>query len=609
MEVAIGVGDQPAASVLTVAPTISGRSISFFSPVDATAEVGTTVRIVLALGAGIKAGNLPGYMELTVTLGDSIAGKAVPVRVGQYLSISPAKAVRNATVTVSGGGFTPGTSGGILIADQDKEDDDNSPGATGGTYTVDSSGKLTGSFVASRNTSQGGVILIQDLGTGGDPVESQEFDQLASATPSSTEVTRGSGLPVQLYDFPTGDVTAKIVDQVVSGVDDEEKSTDPYPEDGAYTLSVPQGTTPGTKRVTITVGDEFDTFLITIVSRTLTVSPSAAVPGQAVTVSGSGFARIDNVTLTLEKTMLDRGGKIAVNTDGTFLYTGKVPFTNETGSAGTKEWKAVDQSDATGRAATSSGFTIQKRAVALSPSTANPGATVDVYGSGWGVTTRGTVNSQVTLSLVDRDGDVVGSATFGPFPVSSTGEFTGAITVPTSVPVSTISVVATDNNGGKKSDEDTDGPSLDQTGAFEGTNKSEDANLRVPTGVITVSPDTASTGTVITVTGRGFPAQTNLSELFFGTANALPVPAPATDVSGTFTVTLTVPAAPRGGSLTPGAVVIRPKWRTSKERPRSPSPGLRSVSRPLRRGRARRSASAGRASVPTPTWAKSPSAR
>ena len=66
----------------------------------------------------------------------------------------------------------------------------------------------------------------------------------------------------------------------------------------------------------------------------------------------------------------------------------------------------------------------------------------------------------------------------------------------------------------------------------------------------------ASTGSVITVTGTGFPAQTNLSSLKFGPSNALPVPAPATDVNGTFTVTLAVPAATGGGSLAPGAVVI-----------------------------------------------------
>ena len=73
---------------------------------------------------------------------------------------------------------------------------------------------------------------------------------------------------------------------------------------------------------------------------------------------------------------------------------------------------------------------------------------------------------------------------------------------------------------------------------------------------MTVNPNTASTGSIITVTGKGFPAQTNLSALSFGNSNALPVPAPGTDVEGNFTVTLTVPAAPQGGSLTPGAVVI-----------------------------------------------------
>ena len=93
------------------------------------------------------------------------------------------------------------------------------------------------------------------------------------------------------------------------------------------------------------------------------------------------------------------------------------------------------------RAATSSGFAIQKRAITLSPSTANPGATVEIFGSGWGVKTNNNATSQVMITVTGS------SASFGPFPVSSSGEFTGAFTVPSDVGVSKLTVTATDNNG------------------------------------------------------------------------------------------------------------------------------------------------------------------
>ena len=244
-----------------------------------------------------------------------------------------------------------------------------------------------------------------------------------------------------------------------------------------------------------------------------------------------------------------KGDNITVNTDGTFLYTGKVPFYSGNATAGSKTWTASGTTNAgAARAATSSGFSIQARAITLSPSTANPGSTVEIFGSGWGVTTDGNVTSQVTITLSSA-----GSGTFGPFPISSTGEFTGAFTVPSDADATKITVTATDNNGTGR----------DLTNGFaEGTNDSATGSqtatksLTVPTGVITVNPDSASTGSIITVTGKGFPAQTNLSALSFGEGNALPVPAPASDVDGNFTVTLTVPAAAQGGSLSPGAVVI-----------------------------------------------------
>ena len=71
----------------------------------------------------------------------------------------------------------------------------------------------------------------------------------------------------------------------------------------------------------------------------------------------------------------------------------------------------------------------------------------------------------------------------------------------------------------------------------------------MPTGVVTLTPDVAQPGSVMTVSGTGFPARMTLSALRVGWANLLPVPPPMTDASGSFTgVTLTVPGCYPGAS-------------------------------------------------------------
>ena len=384
-----------------------------------------------------------------------------------------------------------------------------------------------------------------------------------SALPASTEVARGAPILVTLNGFPKGSAfTARIGGR---DADFELSSAGTWGK-----LSFRQDATPGTYLVVITgqvpaveadpdaeppveamlAGEpKSASFLITIVSQTLTISPSWAVPGQAITVSGSDFNANTQVNLTLSapnQTTIHIAGEgaddtpaISVNAGGTFLYTGRVPF-DETVAAvpGTKTWTAGETTEG-GRTASSSGFRIQARHFTLCPSTARPGATVEVFGSGWGVEQRGSVNSQVTIAIQDGDGNAIPNAVFGPFPVGPTGEFAGTFTVPPDARWPQLTVTATDNNG-PAADGGTDGFSANHTTSTV---------LRVPTGVVTLTPDVAQPGSVMTVSGTGFPARMTLSALRVGWANLLPVPPPMTDASGSFTgVTLTVPGCYPGAS-------------------------------------------------------------
>ena len=341
--------------LLEVAPTRTSKSITFFTPVSADDD--NEVTIVVSTTAGVANGLRPtSAATVKVESGINEPGVSAPFSVGQYLRFAPGKAARNATVTVTGGGFTSGTSGSIRIESRDPKtvdayDEDttaleryNDATSTGGVYTVDSAGKLTGSFVANAGTRLGGRLVVRDLGSG-TPIWSSDatpFAQNASATPSSEDVALGAPVSVTLNDF---DANAPITVAIAGGDEVPLMTTGTTPEPvttndkggGIISVHVPQDAGPGTKQVVVKAGKSAR-FLLSIVTRTLTVSPSTAVPGQAITVSGSGFTTSSSGTvrvgLALGTADLTGETPIAVNTDGTFLYTGKVPFNEDTGAAG-----------------------------------------------------------------------------------------------------------------------------------------------------------------------------------------------------------------------------------------------------------------------------------
>jgi hypothetical protein len=90
-------------------------------------------------------------------------------------------------------------------------------------------------------------------------------------------------------------------------------------------------------------------------------------------------------------------------------------------------------------------------------------------------------------------------------------------------------------------------------------NNSKEVSVKVPKGVITISPQSASTGELVTLTGSNFPPNTTATTLTIGTATAMPSAGILTDASGGFTATVEVPAATAGGSLSPGSQIVLAK--------------------------------------------------
>ena len=137
----------------------------------------------------------PRWVEVKAGRGESRDDGVTTTRSTSTCASARRAASRNATVTVTGGGFTRGTAGGIKVGENPNV----------GTYTVDSSGKLSGSFVAGGRTRTGGPVSITDLGTGVTRSRLRiRSTQRASATPTTDEVALGAPVQVTLNDFTPG---------------------------------------------------------------------------------------------------------------------------------------------------------------------------------------------------------------------------------------------------------------------------------------------------------------------------------------------------------------------------------------------------------------------
>ena len=65
-------------------------------------------------------------------------------------------------------------------------------------------------------------------------------------------------------------------------------------------------------------------------------------------------------------------------------------------------------------------------------------------------------------------------------------------------------------------------------------------------GAVLTMPETATSGTEITIAGMNFPAFATVAEMKIGTIDVRPVPAPATSIDGDFSATILVPQTALG---------------------------------------------------------------
>ena len=438
------------------------------------------------------------------------------VEVRRQVKVSPTSGTRGTEVTITGKGFLDGTAKVNIGANYsvNADIDDGTFTATVDTAVRDNDGNSV--FDGSVSTTAGDndadrkttiEVSDSDLNTA-----ETSFEIKPSFTFDPESPTPGEDVTISLVDIsgaPTSvTFTGAPTIMNVAATEGSPAVVNIRDSDGddstttGWKVQVPGETRIGDVRVTIVHPDADDplTETITIGTKSLELSPSTAVPGQEITIQGSGFkgqASIGRDDVTVDTKMADDESfnPPDVDSNGNISITMRVPNAVKGGS---RQVKVTDSQNRIGVAT----LTVPKAAITVEPSSSLRGSTVTVSGTGF------PANDLIQIKYDDKP---VGTALTGP-----TGDFTGTIAVPSFAGIGSTNDVEAD-------------PQLNTDAG------SVTAKHSTPKPAVTLSPAIAESGSLITVSGANFAGFISVRSIQIDRANVTPVPAPNTDSQGAFT--------------------------------------------------------------------------
>ena len=473
-------------------------------------QANETARVVIRKRAGLTAPVNAGTYDVTVD--EAIAPDAVMIMA--KLTVDPDKGGSGTMVTVSGKAFANGTGTLSSYAEHD-------PSTASVLKDVTVANGAFSTSVAAKDLVKAAVtgvsiIMIVDA-DGGEAIE--EFKVTGTTTLGSDSVGKGELLKISIADWiddlpdavRIGGAPLDIVDE-----DGDVLSSVVLDADRAATFYVKVGGTIGlgTKTVVLFNGTtRLDDASVEITSLDLSVSPSSAVPGQEITVEGTGFTSgLKLTTLTVggvAQTTLSNRNKVNgydVLSGGRVVISFKVPGGVTDGS------KNIQVTDADSRIGEVS-LTVPEPTITLNPDSSRRGTDVAVSGTGF------PANSNITVDYGTNEPGIATGRT------DSTGNFTAAFGIPSDAAIGGDATVKASVTVG-------------------GTDYEAEAIHAVPDKAITVTPEVARSGDTIMIVGTGFPryadVQVKIGDGVFRATNS------RTDGIGDFTVSVIVPGIDSG---------------------------------------------------------------
>ena len=541
--------------------TVTGSKVSLTIPygVDSngnaesrTIETGQKYTITIKQSAGIN--NPAAAGEKTVKWVEdapnaaTAANKKSKVTIQRVVKLSKKKGTRGTMTTASLLGFADGTATVYLNAADMKATETKADyklaevtvASNVGTLEIDTTSEK---FMANREggneitavDSKGATQHVAGMFTVSpalavDPAESpvsKEVDLKLSDWPEGEAITAvqigATPLDAMIHKVPAGDTAAAWGTTMAS--------TDTAPGTLTIKVLIPANTNRGTQSVKVT-GTTVTAPATTAVSASadlkigvldLSVQPAMAVPGQVITVQGSGFEKGDTITTvmvggkaaTVREGTGTAAGSVTVNNSGDFIATVQVPSPT-TGGIGTG-MKTVSVATAAGSGRVAEGsIEILKAAIELDPMESRRGTTVTVSGTGFPAST-------VIQVAYGKGGGTIAAGT-----TDASGILSMTFVVPGTAEI------------GKPHEVKATSVKTDYAAV------SAKAEHSTPGATFELSAAEVQRGGSLTITGQNFPAYSPVTSIMIGETEVAPSPSPTTSNDGDFTATITVPGVSVG---------------------------------------------------------------
>lgn len=471
--------------------------------------------IIISARAGITNPQKAGSYWVTIDSKDAQDDPDLDARrrvtIVRSLAIKPTSASKGAEVTVTGKGFANGSIS--VFRDMNTND------------LFDAGDVVLGEAQSSKGVF---TFLTRDIKVAS---TIQAIDIDGNLAPEGKAFTLRESIKVTPADvFPDQEITIELVDWGTTGEVDQVRfggtgatlannrlvpaPGSPDESGETFKVKVPVNSRLGTLKVEALVnGTSEASATITVKAQDLSISPTSAVQGQEITITGTGFGgdeRIisltfgggDNVytdTATSARPVADSNGNVTI--------TAKVP--NDV-DAGDREVKVTAMNNRSGTA----NLTVPKAVLTASPDMGLRGTMVMVTGTGF------PANDLIQIQYDDfRTNDDGTPRTVTTANSDSTGNFSAEFEVPSYARIGKTQKITA---APQLTEDDIDPVKVDHS---------------TPKPTMTLSPAKASPGQRITVSGASFAGYAPVAELMVSNRDIKPVPTPETDRDGSITMT------------------------------------------------------------------------
>ena len=429
--------------------------------------------------------------------------KDATVNINRVIKLSATAGTRGTMTTATFKGFANGSAAVNL---NDEKLDEVTITDNTGTLEIDTT---SSKFKANQDN----TITAEDA-AGNSADVSASFTISAKAVVDPEESPVSKDVTIKLSDWPASNTITKVTIGASDVTPDSAKTTD---SDGKveFKVMVPAGANRGTQTVKVT-GTEVDdstpsaTASLKVGVLALTVQPAMVVPGQQITIEGSGFVSGDEIS-SVSIGNQTAGVNATANSAGDIVIAVDVPSDENGDGIGSGKKTVSVTAIGSGRVAEGS-IEIPKAVITLDPVTSRRGTTVNVSGSGF-------PSGDLVQVKYDNDDTFVTVA-------AGSADASGAVSIDFTVP-------SYARIGAKHNIEAT------SVGIFKGVTAK--ATHETPGAMVTLSSDSISSGENITITGVNFPAFATVAVMEIGGVDVRPVPAPATSINGDFESTVLVP--------------------------------------------------------------------